>query len=134
MAFPGAPKDGASPVGLTGRPYPLPAREGTQQEIGNSIDGIRGLPRGRRHRLPALSPFKRDSDLIRRIRDEVSSLASGFTSRAGILLRVARREYGEYAFTGLKKGMEKLAEWSSGEEARDMFEREEAERRKFIKI
>jgi len=45
-----------------------------------------------------------------------------------------RREYGEYAFTDLKKGMEKLAEWSSGEEARDMFEREEAERKKFIQI
>jgi|GEM_PF-4217387 len=69
------------------------------------------------------------------MRDEVSSFVSGFTRRARILLRVARREYGEYAFTGLKKGMEKLAEWSSGEEARDMFEREEeAERKKFIRL
>jgi hypothetical protein len=30
--------------------------------------------------------------------------------------------------------MEKLVEWSSGEEARDLFEREEAERRKFLKL
>jgi dTDP-L-rhamnose 4-epimerase len=44
----------------------------------------------------------------------------------------ARRELGFEARWQLKKGMEKLAEWSESEQATDMFEKAEDERRRYV--
>ncbi len=42
-----------------------------------------------------------------------------------------KRDFGEFTFTPLDVGLKELAEWSSKEEALDLFEKEEKERKRF---
>ncbi|MGC8614088.1 MAG: SDR family NAD(P)-dependent oxidoreductase [Conexivisphaera sp.] len=43
-----------------------------------------------------------------------------------------RAMMGDYQFTGVREGLAELVEWSEGREAKDMFEREERERNRFL--
>ena len=44
-----------------------------------------------------------------------------------------RKAFGDITFTDIQDGMKRLVEWSSGAQINDMFEKEERERRKYLK-
>ena len=44
-----------------------------------------------------------------------------------------RKAFGDITFTDMQNGMKRLVEWSSGAHVNDLFEKEERERRRFLK-